>query len=211
MSKNQKIQTIVLAVVMVICVVLTAVLLTNSIQCTDCRKNFTGKYYISISGRPYCKDCGAEYYRGFPGDLDNVTGRVNNNLRNVAITVELIGFVGAMIVINKNKHENATHKIPPVTPIISRVVEPVIKNGTTKTVEPVIKKEYPTEPVTIAKPEVKVVTTPKVEKAVDANENPATTVAGGGLKTTFKPKTAENETDSSEESKSDWFKPAGEL
>lgn len=156
MSEKQKKQTISLAVIMVICVVLTSLLLSNSLQCADCDKKITGKYYISLSERPYCKDCGAEYYRVFPGELDNITDRVDNTARNILVIVELIGFIGAMVVINKKKVAE-TIKSDGVASVTRKI--PVIKEEVKKVVEPIVKKETPIEPKPEIKPEVK----PEVE------------------------------------------------
>ena len=199
MSEKQKKQTISLAVIMVICVVLTSLLLSNSLQCADCDKKITGKYYISLSERPYCKDCGAEYYRGFPGDLDNITDRVDNTARNILVIVELIGFIGAMVVINKKK-----------------VAETIKSEGVASVTKkiPVIKEEVKTE----IKPEVKVEKAPEVRKEVIIEKTSASTEVRSGLRTTFKPKTEEpistttsSTSSSSEENNGDWFQSAGDL
>lgn len=213
MSEQQKKQTISLAVIMVICVVLTSLLLTNSLQCADCDKKITGKYYISLSERPYCKDCGAEYYRGFPGDLDNVTDNVNNTLRNILVIVELIGFIGAMVVINKKKVAE-TIKSEGVASVTRKI--PVIKDEVKKVVEPIVKKEVMTEPQKEIKPEVKVEKAPEVRKEVKIETTPASTEVRSGLRTTFKPKSEESISSTSSSSvsegnKGDWFKSAGDL
>lgn len=203
MSEKQKRQTISLAVIMVICVVLSALLLSNSLQCAECGKKITGKYYISLFEKPYCKDCGAEYYRGFPGDLDNITDRVDNTARNILVIVELMGFIGAMVVVNKKK-VTETIKSDSVASVTRKI--PVIKEEVKKVVEPIVKKETPIESKPEIKPEV------KVEKA------PASTEVRSGLRTTFKPKTEEpissptfSISSSSEENKGDWFQSAGDL
>lgn len=215
MSEKQKKQTISLAVIMVICVVLTSLLLSNSLQCADCDKKITGKYYISLSERPYCKDCGAEYYRGFPGDLDNITDRVDNTARNILVIVELIGFIGAMVVINKKKVAE-TIKSEGVASVTKKI--PVIKEEVKKVVEPIVKKEVPTEPKTEIKPEVKVEKAPEVRKEVIIEKTSASTEVRSGLRTTFKPKTEEpistttsSTSSSSEENNGDWFQSAGDL
>lgn len=209
MSEKQKKQTISLAVIMVICVVLTSLLLSNSLQCADCDKKITGKYYISLSERPYCKDCGAEYYRGFPGDLDNITDRVDNTARNILVIVELIGFIGAMVVINKKKVAE-TIKSDGVASVTRKI--PVIKEEVKKVVEPIVKKEIPIE----QKPEIK--------PEVNVEKTPASIEVRSGLRTTFKLKTEEpistttsttssasSTFSSSEENKGDWFQSAGDL
>ena len=212
MSEQQKKQTRSLAVIMVICVVLTSLLLSNSLQCADCDKKITGKYYISLSERPYCKDCGAEYYRGFPGDLDNVTDNVDNTLRNILVIVELIGFIGAMVVINKKKVAE-TIKSEGVSSVTRKI--PVIKEEVKKVVEPIVKKEVPTEPKAEIKLEVKDEKAPEVRKEVRIETTPASAEVRSGLRTTFKPKSEESisstSSSASEENKGDWFKSAGDL
>ena len=213
MSEKQKKQTISLAVIMVICVVLTSLLLSNSLQCADCDKKITGKYYISLSERPYCKECGAEYYRGFPGDLDNITDRVDNTARNILVIVELIGFIGAMVVINKKKVAE-TIKSDGVASVTRKI--PVIKEEVKKVVEPIVKKEITIESKQEIKPEVKVEKYPEVRKEVKIETTPASAEVRSGLRTTFKPKTEEpistsSSSSSSGESKGKWFQSAGDL
>lgn len=215
MSEKQKRQTISLAVIMVICVVLSALLLSNSLQCAECGKKITGKYYISLFEKPYCKDCGAEYYRGFPGDLDSVTDRVDNTARNILIIVELIGFIGAMVVVNKKK-VTETIKSDGVASVTRKI--PVIKEEVKKVVEPIVKKETPIESKPEIKPEVKVEKVPEVRTEVKIEKTPASTEVRSGLRTTFKPKTEEpisfptfSISSSSEENKRDWFQSAGDL
>lgn len=213
MNEKQKKQTISLAVIMVICVVLTSLLLSNSLQCADCDKKITGKYYISLSERPYCKDCGAEYYRGFPGDLDNITDRVDNTARNILVIVELIGFIGAMVVVNKKKVAE-TIKSDGVTSVTRKI--PVIKEEVKKVIEPIVKKETTIESKPEIKPEIKVEKAPEVRTEVKIETTPASTEVRSGLRTTFKPKSEESisttsSSSASEENKGDWFQYAGDL
>lgn len=210
---DQKRKNIILVTCMIICIVLTSLLLSNSLQCADCYKKITGKYYISLSERPYCKDCGAEYYRGFPGDLDNITDRVNNTARNILVIVELIGFIGAMVITNKKKVAE-TIKSDGVTSATRKI--PVIKEEVKKVVEPIVKKETLIESKPEIKPEFKVEKVPEVRKEIIVEETPATTEVRSGLRTTFKPKTEEpistsSSSSSSRESKGEWFKSAGDL
>ncbi len=208
---DQKRKNIILVTCMIICVVLTSLLLSNSLQCADCDKKITGKYYISLSERPYCKDCGAEYYRGFPGDLDNITDRVDNTARNILVIVELVGFIGAMVVVNKKK-VSETIKSDGIASETRKI--PVIKDEVKKVVEPIIKKETPIESKPEIKPEFKVEKVSEVRKEIIVEETPASTEVRSGLRTTFKPKPEEptsTSSSSSKESKGEWFKSAGDL
>lgn len=104
MSENSKKQTrTLLAVIMVISVIITAVLLTESIECEYCEGKITGKYYLTLFDDVLCKDCGKKYYRGFPGDIDSFSSRVDNTTRDIVVVIEVIGFVVAMICVGQTK------------------------------------------------------------------------------------------------------------
>lgn len=108
MRGKQKKYTIISAICMIIFVVLTFIIFTNSIQCGRCNGKITGKYYLSIFGdRPYCEACGTEYYQGYPGNLDNVSGHIDNTMRNALVIAELVGFIGIMIFINYRAKKNS--------------------------------------------------------------------------------------------------------
>ena len=209
MREKQKKQTLALVIIMVICVVMTALLLTKSLECGNCGKKITGKYYVSLYDEPYCKECGKEYYRGFPGDMENVSERVNNTTRNVCVIVELIGFVVAMIFINKNKVTGNSKK--DVASSVRRRI-PVVND------EPIHRTAHSTEKkddayITKKKPvitfeEKESARTELVDNTPPISDSPKSSV----LRTTFKAKAEDdNRTESSEEHKNDWFQSAGDL
>ena len=186
MSVQQKRYTILLSFIMVICLVLTALLLTNSIECGNCGKKITGKYYITVFDDFYCKDCGKEYYIGWPGDLDNVSDKVDNTLRNILILVELVGFIGAILVVNKKKGIDTTKKSGTSSTITKKI--PVIKDEVKKVVEPIVKRERTVD----IKPGVEVEGTPPIRKEEIVEKTPISTEPKSELRTTFKPKSDSN-------------------
>lgn len=210
MSEQKKKNTIILVVCMIICVILTSLLCTNSIQCSSCDEKTTGKYYLSMSGNPYCKKCGQEYYRGWPGDLDNVSDKVDNTLRNILLIIEILGFGAAIVVMNKGGIKEVKKIVPAPRPA----------SGTT----PVMEKE----PVSDSKPVVehKPVVEPKpFVTPASSFDSVEKTVSGdsGRLKTTFKPisesrieteppaSTRNFESSSPAQSDNNRFTPAGDL
>ena len=117
MSDQKKKNLIILVTCMIICIIITSLLCTKSLECSSCDGKITGKYYVSISGSPYCKDCGKEYYRGFPGDLDNVSDKVDNSLRNILLIIEILGFGAAIVVMNKGGIKEVKKVVPVSRPI----------------------------------------------------------------------------------------------
>jgi len=219
---EQKKKNIILITCMIICVIITSLLCTKSLECSSCDAKITGKYYISLTGNPYCKDCGKEYYTGFPGDMDNVTDKVNNTLRNVLLIIEILGFGAALVVMNKGGINEVKKLIPTQqsvaeTPIVAKKVpttKPVVEN------EPIIKHKPVVENIPDIEP-FSESTSSTPTSTTTSSEEPISEVSGR-LKTTFKtaskPSTdtdvssAENfASTSAPEDASDRFKPAGDL
>lgn len=204
MSDQKKKNLIILVTCMIICIIITSLLCTKSLECSSCDGKITGKYYVSISGSPYCKDCGKEYYRGFPGDLDNVSDKVDNSLRNILLIIEILGFGAAIVVMNKAGIKEVKKIVPVSRPI----------SGTT----PIKEKPPVSDPKPVVEPRPVVTPIPtsdSVEKTIPED--------GGRLKTTFKPisessietesrsSTGSFEPSSNPQSDNDRFKPAGDL
>lgn len=116
MDEQNKNKTIKLVVAMIVCIILTSLIFTNSIICNDCDKKITGKYYISLSERALCEKCGKEYYRGWPGDSDNVTDTVANGFRNTLIIIEILGFGTAIFLKNRKGINDIKKFIAVLTP-----------------------------------------------------------------------------------------------
>lgn len=131
MNRKQKQLTILLSFILVLCIVMTSLLLSNSIQCTSCKKSVTEKYILSVDSDPYCEKCGENYYHGWPGGADNFSVQVNNTLRNILIIAEILIFIGALVLVNKSYLKGTKKIAPPSIPdaepkfIPSPIPEPV--------------------------------------------------------------------------------------
>jgi len=215
---EQKKKNIVLIACMIICIVITSLLCTKSLECSSCDAKITGKYYISLTGNPYCKDCGKEYYTGFPGDMDNVTDKVNNTLRNILLVIEILGFGAAIVVMNKGGI-NEVKKLIPTPQSVAETSSATKKTPAFKPVadgEPVIERK----PVVENKPDIEPFS--KAASSTSALSEESTAEVSGRLKTTFRTASkpsADTDVSSAEsfapapapEDASDRFKPAGDL
>ncbi|MBR1969682.1 MAG: hypothetical protein IKA17_04950 [Clostridia bacterium] len=205
MSDQKKKNLIILVTCMIICVVLTSLLLTNSVVCRGCDKKITGKYFNDGGFSDttfYCKECAIDYYGPF--FKNDMALKVNNTLRNILVIIEILGFGAAIVVMNKGGIKEVKKFVPVSRPI----------SGTTP-----IKEKPPVsdpKPVVEPRPVVTPVPTPdSVEKTIPED--------GGRLKTTFKPisesrieaeppsSTVSFEPSSASQSNDDRFKPAGDL
>lgn len=210
MSDQKKKNLIILVTCMIICIIITSLLCTKSLECSSCDGKITGKYYVSISGSPYCKDCGKEYYRGFPGDLDNVSDKVDNSLRNILLIIEILGFGAAIVVMNKGGIKEVKKIVPVSKPTAGTT--PIVTKKTVSDVKPVVEHKPAVEHKPIVTPTT---SSGSVEKTISGDS--------GRLKTTFKPisepriekespvSTGSIESSSASQSNDDRFKPAGDL
>ena len=96
MSQYTKNKITVLATLMIISIMLTSFLFTNSVKCDDCNKRITGEYYSDgfDDSTFYCKKCAVEYYGMFFSK--DMALKVDNSLRNILLIVEVIGFSAAI-------------------------------------------------------------------------------------------------------------------
>ena len=95
MKANKRIGTVVLVVV--ICMAITAVYLTDTEICDWCGKTIFKEIYTDLYGAQLCENCAREYWIGWPGDFENMKiGEVDNTARNTLMVLEII--VGAIII-----------------------------------------------------------------------------------------------------------------
>ena len=223
MSEQKKKQTIILAVTMIICIILTSLLLGKSVICRGCDKKLTGKYYNGGFSDTtfYCKECAIKYYG--PWFSKDMALSVDNTLRNILVVVEIIGFAGALVYINKKKIEEVAKSDDVKGEIVKRVV--AVKDDAAKKISEIktnIEKERKNTATDVVTKDVTpktVVSHTEVKPSDNIVENPAS--AGKSiLRTTFKTKTEADVQPIREDvqpikedkpSNDEWFKSAGDL
>lgn len=206
---EQKRKNIILVTCMIICVVLTSLLLTNSVICRGCDKKITGKYFRGFSDKTfYCKDCAIDSYGPF--FKNDMALKVNNTLRNILVIIEILGFGAVIVVMNKGGLKEVKKIVPTPKPI-SRTT-PVMEKAPVFNPKPVVEPKPAVEHKPVVAPTT---STDSVEKTISGDS--------GRLKTTFKPisesrieaetppSTGSFESSSASQSNDDRFKPAGDL
>ena len=208
---DQKRKNIILVTCMIICVVLTSLLLTNSVVCRGCDKKITGKYFNDGGFSDttfYCKECAIDYYGPF--FKNDMALKVNNTLRNILVIIEILGFGAAIVVMNKGEIKEVKKIVPVSKP--TACTTPIVTKKTVSDVKPVVEHKPAVEHKPIVTPTT---SSGSVEKIISGDS--------GRLKTTFKPisepriekespvSTGSIESSSASQSNDDRFKPAGDL
>ena len=208
---DQKRKNIILVTCMIICVVLTSLLLTNSVVCRGCDKKITGKYFNDGGFSDttfYCKECAIDYYGPF--FKNDMALKVNNTLRNILVIIEILGFGAAIVVMNKGGIKEVKKFVPDSKPTSGTA--PIVKKKPVSEVKPVVEHK----PAVEHKPIITPTASPDSVKKTTPGDS-------GRLKTTFKPisesrieaeppsSTVSFEPSSASQSNDDRFKPAGDL